>query len=163
MGVTGWTLSNARRYDEAIAEFGKALELDPNDGFTHFNLGQAYEFKGDLSNALAELQKAYQLDASNGLILAALGHTYATAGRRADAEKMIAQLEEISKQRFVSPYFIGAVYAGLGEKDRAFEFLEKAYEIRADSLVFLNVDPLFDNLRPDPRFQDHLRRIGVPH
>jgi serine/threonine protein kinase/Tfp pilus assembly protein PilF len=162
IGVTGWTLSNARRYDEAIAEFRKALELDPNDGFTHFNLGQAYEFKGDLSNALAELQKAYESDRSNHLILAALGHTYATAGRRADAEKMIAQLEEMSKQRFVSPYFIGAVYAGLGEKDRAFEFLEKAYQIRADALVFLNVDPLVDDLRPDPRFQDLLRRIGLP-
>jgi serine/threonine protein kinase/tetratricopeptide (TPR) repeat protein len=162
IGVTGWTLSNARRYDEAIAEFRKALELDPYDGFTHFNLGQAYEFKGDLSNALAELQKAYQLDASNHLILAALGHTYATAGKRADAEKMIAQLEEMSKQRFVSPYFIATVYAALGEKERAFEFLQKAFEIRADALCFLKVDPLVDNLRSDPRFQNLLHRIGVP-
>ena len=93
---------------------------------------------------------------------AALGHAYALAGKRAEAQRVLDDLLALSKQRFVSPYDISLVHLGLGEKDKAFEWLQKAVAERVGLLVYLKVDPLFDPLRSDPRFQDLLRRMGLP-
>lgn len=89
---------------------------------------------------------------------AELGHAYAVAGKRDEAHKT---LDEMAKQRQISPHYFALIYAGLGEKDRAFEWLNKSYEERAERLVWLKVDPRLDNLRSDPRFTDLLRRISL--
>jgi Flp pilus assembly protein TadD len=91
-----------------------------------------------------------------------LGNAYAISGKRDEAERVLAQLKELSKRQYVQPSYIAMVHAGLGDKDQAFEWLEKAYSNRDDRLVFVMTDPLMDSLGSDPRFQDLSRRIGLP-
>ena len=91
-----------------------------------------------------------------------IGHVYAVSGKPAEAQKVVDDLKELSKRRHVSSYHIALIYLGLGEKDRAFEWLENAYKERSDSLVYLKVDPWLDSLHSDPRFADLVRRVGLP-
>jgi TolB-like protein/Tfp pilus assembly protein PilF len=157
----GWHYFYARQYDLAIEQFRKTLEMDPNYGLTHWYLGMAYEQKAKYVEALAELQKGKDLLKENVGVEADLGHTYAVSGNREEAQKVMDELEELSKQRYVSSYHIALIYTGLGEKDRAFEWLEKAYEERSDLLVYLKVEPRLDRLRSDPRFTRLLHRMGL--
>jgi TolB-like protein/Tfp pilus assembly protein PilF len=157
----GWHYFYARQYDLAIEQFRKTLEMDPNYGLTHWYLGMGYEQKANYVEALTELQKGKDLLKENVGVEADLGHAYAVSGNRKEAQKVMDELEELSKQRYVSSYHIALIYTGLGEKDRAFEWLEKAYEERSDLLVYLKVEPRLDSLRSDPRFADLLRRMGL--
>ena len=91
---------------------------------------------------------------------ATLAHAYAMA-KNPEARKILLELEEAAEQRYVSPYDIATIYAALGEKDQAFAWLEKAYEERSGWLAYLQVNPILDNLRPDPRFASLVRRIGL--
>ena len=93
---------------------------------------------------------------------AALGRAYAVAGKRDEALKMLNELKERAKRSYVSPVGIAIIYVGLGEKEQAFSWLEKAYEDRSTWLIFLKVEPRFDPLRSDPRFQSLLRRMNFP-
>ena len=156
----GWALYSARRYDEAIGQCEKTLELDPNFGRTHLYLGEIYVQKRMYEEAIAEFQKAAQL---SGELWAKveLAHAYAAAGRRGEAEKILDDLRDQPEPSNVSPYQMAIIYAGLGEKDRAFELLEKAYEQRNHGLVELKVEPMLDSLRSDPRFADLQRRVGL--
>ena len=91
-----------------------------------------------------------------------LGYAFALAGKRTEAQKIIDELREESKIKYVAPYPMALIYTGLGDKDQALQWLDKAYEARANNMVFLTVEPIFDPLRSDPRFQDLLRRVGLP-
>jgi tetratricopeptide (TPR) repeat protein len=157
----GYPLYYARQYDQAIEEFRRALELDPSYGWGHLFIGQVYLQKGMYEEAIAECQKALASIGSSTRVLATLGHIYAVSGKRAEALDMLDQLMKRSKQSYVSPYFIALIYTGLGDKDQTFAWLEKAYEERFPYLVLLKVEPVFDSLRSDPRFQDLLRRVGL--
>ena len=152
----------ARRYGQAIDQLRKTLQLDPNFALAHSFLGMVYEQKGMFEQAIAERQKAVILSAGAPGQLARLGHSYAVAGRRKEAVKILARLKQLSNQRYVRPYDIALMYVGLGETEQAFEWLEKAYEDRTGELVYIDVVHQFDPLRSDPRFQDLLRRIGLP-
>ena len=151
----------AGRYDLSIEQARKTLELDPNYWGSYTNLGQTYERKKQYPEAIASLEKARALD-TNTSIPGYLGYVYAAAGKRAEAQNVLEELQELSKQRHVSPYYIAVIYAGLNDKDRAFEWLNKAYEARAFSMALLKVETVFDNLRPDPRFKDLLKRMNLP-
>jgi hypothetical protein len=94
-------------------------------------------------------------------LIAELGHAYALAGERVKAQKTLAELHEMSKQRYISPYLFAVVYAGLGDKDQTFAWLDKTLQERSVFLIWLKVEPQFDPLRDDPRFQDLLKRIGL--
>jgi tetratricopeptide (TPR) repeat protein len=94
-------------------------------------------------------------------ILAALGHVYAASGRREEAERVLDQLRERQKQSHVSPYDFTIIYTALGERERAFESLEQAFENRSEALVWLKVDPRLDPIRTDPRFIHIQRRVGL--
>ena len=113
--------------------------------------------------AIAEMRKAIELDASPGRWgrAAALGYTYGVAGKRNEALKVFDDLQLLSKQRYVSPYNFALLYLGLGEKDRTFEWLNKTFNEYPFTLVFLKIDPRYDNLRSDPRFTDLLRRMKL--
>jgi tetratricopeptide (TPR) repeat protein len=156
----GQTLFLARRYDEAMEQYRKALELNPNYSWGHVALADAYVRKGMYEEAIAEVNKALSLEGNTSAI-ALLGNVYALAGRHEEARKLLGQLEVLSKQKYVPPFFIAAIYIGLGEKDRAFEWLEKAYQEHHPHLVNLKVQPVFDPIRSDPRFADLLRRMGL--
>ena len=95
-------------------------------------------------------------------LLASTAHAYALLGKRAEAQKIIERLKQQARQRYVPPYIIARIYIGLGEKEQAIEWLEKSYEDREDSLIWLNSDPGLDGLRSEPRFQDLVRRLGLP-
>jgi predicted nucleic acid-binding protein len=99
---------------------------------------------------------------SNLWIMPGLGHALAMVGQQDEARRVLDELMRMSRERFVSPYFIAEIYRGLGEIDRTFEWLEKAYEARSDWLVWLGVEPALDGLRSDPRFTDLMRRVGLP-
>ncbi len=94
-------------------------------------------------------------------MLGGLGHAYAVSGKRAEAQKVLAELKDLSKRRYVAPFDVALVYAGLGDKAQALEWLGKAYEDHSQWFVWIKVDPRFDTLRGEPRFQDLLRRMGL--
>ena len=150
----------SRKYDQAIEQCYKALEMDKSFGVFYVILGLAYEQKGMHKEAIEAFQKTLTVFDRIPWI-ASLGHAYATSGRRAEALKIIAELKQQSKRRYVSPFHIGAIYQGLGEKDLAFEWFEMAYQDRSNLLPGLRMEPEFDNIRKDPRFRDLLRRIGL--
>lgn len=160
--ATGWHLYLARQFDAAIQQFKKTLELDPNFALAHYDLGRAYEGKGMYAEALAAFEKARALSPDTPYILAGLGHCYAVSGKQREARRLLAQLHALSKHRYVKPLDIAFIHIGLDEKDQALQWLDKAYEERAGWLGYLPVDPVYDPLRSDPRFQELLRRIQSP-
>jgi serine/threonine-protein kinase len=151
----------ARQYDEAITECRKLLEMDQNAARAHIELGQVLEQQGKLEEAIAEFQRAVTLSENSVSSITALGHAYALSGKKADALKVVKRLEELSKQHYVSPYHTAVIYAGLGDKEQAIAWLEKARDERFNWIPFIQVDPVFDNLRSEPSFADLLRSIGL--
>ncbi len=157
----GWHLHMAGRYDEAIEQYRKTIEMDPNSPAAHRGLGAVLRELKRYEDAIAAFQRAATLS-EGAPSIASLGYAYAAAGRRAEAQKALDELLLVAKKKYVSPYQIASVYAGLGEKEQAFAWLEKSYEERDGGLVgHIKVDPRFDSLRSDPRFQDLLRRVGL--
>jgi TolB-like protein/lipopolysaccharide biosynthesis regulator YciM len=153
----------ARQYDRSIEQSRNVIEMDPNFGVAHFVLGLAYEQKKSYKDAITELQEGINASGGITVMTGALGHTYAVSGNRDKALRVLHELKEISKRRYVSPYSIAMVYTGLGEKDQAFEWLQKACEDRSVWLIHLHlkVDPRLDSLRPDPRFTALLEKMGL--
>ena len=157
----GRLLHFAREYDQAIEQYQKTLEMDPTFAQVHFDLGMAYLQKGMFEEATARFQKGVTLSGGLPAMVMALGYVHALRGKRAEAEQILDQLQEPSKQRQISPLYKAFIYAALGKKDQAFEELQRGYEDRSGLLVYLKVEPMFDSLRADPRFQNLLRRVGL--
>ena len=155
-----WQYHWSRQYDVSIERQRKLLEMEPNFEQARWGLGLAYEGKGMIKEATTEFEKAIALSGGNPVYVASLGHAYAIGGNKVEAMRVRAELEEQS--RYVSPYWMATLYVGLGDKDQAFAWLEKAYEERSGGLIWLGVDPRLDSLRSDPRFSDLVRRIGLP-
>lgn len=158
----GATLYFAGRYDDAIEQCRKTIEMDSNFAVAHWHLALAYQQKGMFDDAIAELQRAITLSGRSPLMIAALGHAYAKAGQRNEANRILDELQKLSAVRYVSSYELAAIYVALGEKEQAFQRLESSYKERSFHLINLKVRPEFASLRPDPRFQDLWRRIGLP-
>jgi len=163
-GLYGYVQTLSHRYDDALPWYQRAMELEPAVPLGRAELAWNYAFKGDHANALAEYQKIPRLPtpAEDQAVSGGLGYVYAVSGRRREALDIIAQFRALAESRYIDPYMVGAIYAGLGDKNRAFDWLNKGVEERSASMVFLKVDPFFDSLRSDPRFADLLRRIGLP-
>ena len=157
------TYYKLRDYPNLIESSRRGLLLDPKDAFHHYSLGLGYEGAGKLQEAISEYQQAMQLsDGSLGPAIA-LAHAYSATGKNAEAEKLLRDLERKAKRTSASPYTMATIYAGLGENDKAFDLLEKAYSEKSLGFALpLESDLLLDRLRPDPRFQILLRRIGLP-
>lgn len=156
----GYDYIYARQYDKAIEQLRKTIDMDQTFYYAHWQLGIAYELKGSFPQAIAAYQKANQLS-DNPALLALLGHAYAASGQRDEALKKLNQLKEIGKQRYVSAYSWAIIYSGLGDKDQAFNSLEKGYQDRIPKMAFLKIEPFFDDLRSDARFAALVRRVGV--
>ncbi|HEY1583946.1 MAG TPA: tetratricopeptide repeat protein [Chthoniobacterales bacterium] len=143
----------ARRYDQAIAQLRRTLALDENFAYAHWNLGEALYLKGNLSAAIAEYQKAAALD-DDPEILALLGRAYAETGQKEKALELLQKLKEIGGRQYVRNYVYTIIYTGLGDKKTAIDYLEKAREgSESPDTTWMKVDPLFDPLRSEPRFQ----------
>jgi tetratricopeptide (TPR) repeat protein len=154
----------SRRWDDTIAHLGKAIEIDPNYWFHHSYLGRAYLQKGMMPQAIAAFQRGVKADSEQSENWAGLAHGYAVTGREAEAREIANDL--INKSTgisYVSPYNIAVIYAGLGDKEKAFEWLERAYSERSYYLpVYLKTDARLDSLHSEPRFKDLVRRMGLP-
>jgi tetratricopeptide (TPR) repeat protein len=158
----GWNYLYARQYDKAIEQLRKTLELDPNFAIAHLFLGQAYEKKAMYGQAIVEFQNAVN-SASGAVHLAALGHGYAMSGDKVAAQRILDELKSLSRRRYVPSYELAVVCIGLGDKEQALVWLQRAYDQRDSGwLVDASVDPRFEPLHSDPRFQDLLRRMGSP-
>jgi adenylate cyclase len=157
----------AGQYDAAVEQCRKIQEIDPNNDLGHLYCGEVDVQKGNLAQAILELQEAVKISEErnphvNGRAIAYLAYAFSLAGKKNDAQNLLAKLQEISKQRYLPPDLVAAVYSGLGQKQEAFEWLEKAYRVHARDLLELKYDPHFANLRSDPRFIELVRRIGLP-
>lgn len=155
-----WAYYFARRYDEALAQARKVLEMDPNFGFAYWHLGMVYLQKGMQEDSIAALRRAVNLTGGIPSFLSHLGHAYGKSGKQREARQMLAQLESLSRRQYVSSYFIAMIHLGLGDLDRTFEWLEKAYEERAGFLAFVRVEPMLDNLRMDGRMNSLIERMA---
>jgi TolB-like protein/Tfp pilus assembly protein PilF len=157
-----WHYHYMREDDQAVEQARKALELDPNSSQAHLQLALAYEGKRMFPQAIAEYQKVRALSPESVLGLPELGYVYAISGQRAEARKILDQLLGLSKRQYIPETSMAVIYQGLGQRDRTFEWLEKAWEGHAPGACLLKVDPRYDSLRADPRFQDLLRRMNFP-
>jgi adenylate cyclase len=155
-----WHYFYARQYDQAFDQIQKTMEMDKN--FVGPWHGLILEQQRKYAQAIAAFEEVIRLSpGSNSTVMAALAHAYAVSGNREAAQKIIAELQELAKTKYISSFQIAPIYAGLGEKDQAFAWLEKAYEERSAELVTLTTEQRFDSLRSDPRFIDLARRVGL--
>jgi serine/threonine protein kinase/Tfp pilus assembly protein PilF len=161
--ILGQALLFAQQDDQAIQQWRKTQELYPNFALTVDDIGSAYLQKSMYKEATMEFERALVISPGYTYALAYAGHGYAVAGRRAEAQKVLNQLNELSKHKYVPAECLARVYLGLGEKDKVFVWLEKAYNDRGMGgvITMLKVDPIFDPLSSDPRFADLLRRMNL--
>ena len=160
--AVGWALYFARRYDEAIEHLRRTIDLDPNYPITYWILGLLLRKTGRFEFAITEGEKAVTLSAGSPLMRAALAHSLGAAGKTKEALQILDELKQLAKQKYVAPYFFAGIHIGLGENERAIEYLEKCCEEHSHWLIYLHIDPSMDALRDNPGFQDLLRRIGRP-
>jgi TolB-like protein/Flp pilus assembly protein TadD len=153
-------LYHARRNQDAIAQSLKALDLDPDFWISHLNLARVYEQIGDYGRAMIELEKAIALSSGNSEPIGLLGYVLARSGKRGASEEKLQELIQLAKSRYVPPFNLALNYWGLGDVERAFEFLQKGCEERDVHMTFL-LDPKWDALRSDPRFMSILEVLGL--
>jgi TolB-like protein/DNA-binding winged helix-turn-helix (wHTH) protein/Flp pilus assembly protein TadD len=150
----------AHSYEESIQQSRKTIEMDPNFALAHNQLAQAYLQKHMYDEAVAELQQAVKLSGNSPTCMANLARAYVASGKRNEAVKLLGDLKKRSNPGYSNASEIAMIYASLGDTDQAMNWLEKGYEERFNPGVLLR--PGFDPLRSDPRFQNLLRRIGLP-
>jgi TolB-like protein/Tfp pilus assembly protein PilF len=152
---------NSRQYDLAIDQAKRTIEQYPTYWLTYIWLGSAYREKKMYAEALDQFSEARKLSKDHPAIMALYGHTLALAGDHAAARSTLADLRTLAQSRYVSSLYFAAIYTGLGEKKTALDWLDKAYKERNDRILYLNVDPMADPLRSEPRFQDLMKRLRV--
>jgi adenylate cyclase len=150
------------RYDEAIQQLRSVIAANPSFPLAHLWLGRTYQQKWMYEEAVTEYKQAGSVLRDWPVTMAAMGNVYGLSHQRREALKVLGELKKLSKQKYVTSYGVALVYAGLGENDQAFAWLDKGYAERTHWLVWLKLDPRWDSLRSDPRFQDLLRRMDLP-
>ncbi len=156
----GKDLYLARQYDAAIEQYKDSLRVDSNFAIAHKGLAEVYVQKSMYDEALKEIEIAISLSKRSVFILDDLGYIYASSGKKEEAMKVLDDLSKLASEEYVPAYGRAVIYSSLGDKDEAIEWLERAYEERS-FVVYLKVDPIFDSLRNDDRFNALLRKVGV--
>ena len=151
----------ARQPDLAIDQMRKTLDLDSTFSYASYVMASAYEQTKMYQAAITELNRARPISGDWSWIVGELGYVYALLGNRAEAEKIIDELNGRQTREYIDPVLVAYIYIALGDKDRAFASLDKAYQQRSGLIGFLQIEPKFDPLRSDPRFQDLERRMGL--
>src|SRR5262249_46676644 len=153
------------RYDEAIMQLRKTLEIDPAFYYAHYALGLALQLKGDEPAAIAEYAKAQQLTDNNLRARVLLAAAKAQSGDKQAAMQMLAELEELSRNRNVRAFWRAVLYLSLGNREEAVQWLEQSVAGHEDvDITFIKVDPLLDTLRGDPHFEALIQKVvGVEH
>lgn len=151
----------AKKFDAAIKHLHNAIELDPNSFYAHALLGQTYVANSMYPEAIDQFKKAVELAGDSPLMLSGLGIAYARSGKQKEAREILNLLKERSNQKYIPPIYIAGIYIGLGDNDRAFKWLEEAYKDRSEWMIYLNIEPMFDPIRNDPRFSELVKRVGL--
>jgi serine/threonine protein kinase/tetratricopeptide (TPR) repeat protein len=151
----------AGQIEKSVEQYLKTLEMDPDFALACNFLGISYAQLERYPEAIAAGKKAVEISGGSSLYMSYLGWTYGRAGKDEEARKILEELQELSNKQYVSPYLIATVYLGLGEYDKAFEWLDKAYEDRCEFLSYIKTDAVFDPVREDPRFAELLKKIGL--
>ncbi len=155
-----WKLYLARQYGEAESEFRKLTTFYPNETGSYI-LASVYLQTGRHEEAIAELQKSAAASRRAVLQLMFLGHALGVSGARAEGRKVLEEMQALSQRRYVPPEYIAIVYEGLGEREQALQWFEKAYSERSMNSWILP-DPRLDRIRTEPRFKNLMRRMGLP-
>ncbi len=155
------TLLRSGRYDEAFRAVNRVLAVEPNLPLAHATLGWVHLLSGRPAEGIAAIERAVAISPDSTLYIAQLGQAYARVGRPADARAILGRLEELSRDRYVSPYHMAYVHTGLGEHERALDWLERAYEERAGGIFGMKGSFLFAPLRSHPRFTALLRKMNL--
>ena len=150
----------ARRYDQAAVVLERTREINPDHFLPHLRMGLLRIQQRKYDEAILELKTAVTLADQSTETLAALAMAYAAAGKKKPAQQILAKLQQLAGKRYVLPYNVAKIHAAGGDRDKAFEWLERAYEGGNPDLIELNSEPIFDGLRGEPRFSDLMRRIG---
>lgn len=158
VGITSYYM---REYDKAIDQLKKTIALDPSFPPAHEVLGYAYAVNGKLTDAIAEFQNVRSFVGNSEVGLSGLGYAYARAGMKSEALRILNELSRRSNEGYALSGDIAIVYCGLGDKDKTFEWLDKAYQERNFLLTRVKVSPLWDGLRSNPRFIALLKKIGL--
>jgi eukaryotic-like serine/threonine-protein kinase len=158
----GWAYYHARQYDQAVEQLLRTVELDPNYPMTFWILGLLYRKTARYDLAISAGEKAVSLSGGSPLMRAALAQSHAEAGWPKDARQILDDLTKLAQHKYVAPHFFAGIHIGLQENERAIEYLEKSYTEHCHWLIYLHIDPSMDSLRDNPRFQDLLRRVGLP-
>ena len=151
-------LYHARRYDDAIVQIRKTLELDPTSTLARHLLGCCLLWKGNTAGAIAEFQRS-KIVVTGAWYQGLLGYAYAISGDRPEAEQILRELEALAKHRYVNSSAFAAIYLGLGEKEKALDWLDKCYENQESACWLLKVDPIYDSVRSEPRFQALVQKV----
>jgi eukaryotic-like serine/threonine-protein kinase len=151
-----------RKFDEAIAQSQKTMEIDPNYPVALAVLGQSYAAKGDYAEALRYIEKYQAITRNSAMSLSLAGYVHARLSQRTEAMRTLEQLNTSSKTGFTPSLYFALIYVGLGDRDKAFAWLNKSYDERFARLSYLNHEALWDSLRDDPRFAELIKRIGIP-
>ena len=157
----GYGYYMGRKFEQAAAQHRKTLEMDPNFVFASYCLADDYIQMGNLPEALAELNRARPISQDWSWIVAGIGYVDAMLGKRAEALQIINELTTRSNREYIDPVFIAYIYIYLGDKDQAFAWMEKGVQERSGQILWLRIEPLFDPLRSDPRFDKMVRRMGL--
>ena len=160
----GWSYFFMRRYDSAIEAFQKALLIEEGFWYAHWALSVAYFQKEMYEKSLIEIQKARDLfKGYQPRIESRIGMIYASMSKKEEAQKVLKDLIEFSKQKYVPPVFIAEIYFSMEKNDQGFEWLNKAFEVRDGELTWLRFNPIYDNIRSDPRYTALLRRMNLDY
>jgi TolB-like protein/DNA-binding winged helix-turn-helix (wHTH) protein/Tfp pilus assembly protein PilF len=158
--IAGLSFYYARRFPEAAERLHAIAQLEPSSWLAQATLGRALERQGATAAALAAYERGRRIEPGVSEVLMDLGRAYAALGRHDDARRMLHELESLSRRTYSAPFQSAMIHVGLGDHDRAFALLEKAYEARSWYLTWLKVEPTLDPLRKDPRYADLMRRVG---
>jgi len=159
--LEGQFLLHAGQTDEALARLQKTFDLEPNFWLAHLFAASAYIEKGMFPEAVAEARKAREISGVSTHPIAFEGYALAKSGKRAEAKELLAKLLKLSTERYVSPSNIALIHNGLGERDETLAWLERGFEQREPKMVFLKVEPKWNNLRSEPRFIDLIKRMRL--
>jgi adenylate cyclase len=151
-------LYHARRYDDAIVQIKKTLELDPTSTLARHLLGCCLLWKGDTAGAIAEFQRS-KIMVTGAWYQGLLGYAYAISGDRPKAEQILRELEEMAKRQYVNSTAFADIHLGLGEKEKALDWLEKSYQDQESACWYLKVDPIYDHVRNEPGFQALVEKV----
>ncbi len=158
----GFYLFYALDYDQALLSLKSTLELYPAYPLAHVWLARVYQEKNMFKESVSEYEKTLRVIKDWPVALAGIGYVYGISGQKSAAIKMLARLNEVSASRYVTPYGVALIYASMNENDKAFEWLNKAYEQRSNWLVWLKQDPRWKLIKNDPRYAELILKVGLP-